>query len=111
MSMSTHVAAVIPPDEEWKKMKAVWDAVSGAKGVPMPPEVVAFFGDEPPDEAGVVHRLAGGNDGCEWTADRKNGTCVEVIGASYKGGSGVGVVLDLAKLPAGVTKIRVRATE
>ena len=52
MSMSTHVIGFKPPDEKWKKMKKVWDTCQEA-GIDAPKEVVEFFNDCPPDEAGV----------------------------------------------------------
>ena len=58
MSMSTHVAAVIPPDQQWKKMKAVWDACNAADLL-IPKEVEKFFNYETPDDAGVVVDLSG----------------------------------------------------
>lgn len=52
MSMSTHVAGFIPPDETWQKMKAAWGACCTA-GVPVPDEVCDFFAGEDPDPSGV----------------------------------------------------------
>ena len=56
MSMSTHVIGFAPPDDEWKKMKAVWDACDNA-GLPIPRKVEEFFGGDPPDDAGVEVKL------------------------------------------------------
>jgi hypothetical protein len=53
MGMSTHVVGIKPPDATWKKMKKVWDTCKDA-GVDPPDQVRNFFGDESPDEAGVV---------------------------------------------------------
>jgi hypothetical protein len=53
MGMSTHVTAIKPPDEKWKKMKAVWEACKTA-GITPPDEVQDFFKSEPPDERGVL---------------------------------------------------------
>jgi hypothetical protein len=50
--MSTRVIGFAPPDEQWAKMKAIWDACRAA-GVPVPEEVEDFFGDGEPDPAGV----------------------------------------------------------
>ena len=52
MSMSTHVIGFKPPDDIWKKMKAVWESCQEA-GVEPPEKVSIFFDYEPPDEAGV----------------------------------------------------------
>jgi len=56
MGMSTHVVGFRPPDEKWRKMKAVWDACKAAETDP-PVEVEDFFGGDEPDEAGVEVRL------------------------------------------------------
>ena len=56
MSMSTHVMGVIPPDEKWKQMKAVWDSCETA-GISVPKEVEKFFNYEKPDDAGVIFDL------------------------------------------------------
>ena len=58
MSMSTHVIGFVPPDDDWRRHKAVWDACDAA-GVAMPQETRDFFQDEPPDEAGVEVCLKG----------------------------------------------------
>lgn len=42
MSMSTHVIGFIPPDEQWQKMKAIYDACIDAN-VKIPKEVGEFF--------------------------------------------------------------------
>jgi hypothetical protein len=52
MSMSIHIVGFIPPDDEWRKMKAVWDACSKAKVEP-PKKVLDYFNDEYPDPEGV----------------------------------------------------------
>jgi hypothetical protein len=51
MGMSTHIVGIVPPDESWKQMKAVYDACLEA-GVRAPPEVTDFFGGERPDHSG-----------------------------------------------------------
>ena len=53
MGMNTHISGFKPPDEKWKKMKAVMDACLRA-GIPCPEEVRDFFGPEEPDKAGVL---------------------------------------------------------
>lgn len=53
MSMSTHVVGIKTPNEQWRQMKAIWDICEKAKITP-PGAVSDFFGDEPPDDAGVV---------------------------------------------------------
>ena len=51
MSMSTSVVGFVPPDEEWKKMKAVWDACANAD-VETPNDVDDFFSGKEPDKNG-----------------------------------------------------------
>ena len=51
--MSTHVIGIKPADEEWKKMKAIWDACEDAK-VEIPSKVLDFFNGEEPNDHGVV---------------------------------------------------------
>ncbi len=53
MSMSTHVVGLVPPDEKWKKMKAVYDSCRAAE-LPIPDEVEKFFDHEDPDPMGVA---------------------------------------------------------
>lgn len=52
MSMSTHVVGFKPPDEKWKKMKAIHDACKAA-GVSRPDEVIDFFDGGEPEDCGV----------------------------------------------------------
>lgn len=64
MGMSTHIVGFIPPDEDWKKMKQVWDACETA-GIEVPEPVRKFFNWEIPDEQGVeIHLAVTG-----WTGD------------------------------------------
>lgn len=85
MSMSTHVTGFAPPDEQWQKMKAIWDACEAA-GVPAPQQVVAFFGALPPDPAGVE---------------------VDLPAREWNGGEeGAGYEIDVADIPPQVKTIR-----
>ncbi len=52
MSMSMHLVGFRPPDDQWRKMKAVWDACKAAN-IPNPKEVDDFFGGQPPDDRGI----------------------------------------------------------
>lgn len=54
MGMSTFIYVIKPPDEDWKKMKAIWDACKEA-GVDPPEPVGKYFDWEQPDDEGV-HR-------------------------------------------------------
>jgi hypothetical protein len=73
MSMSTHVIGFAPPDEQWRKMKAIWDSCRAA-GIAVPREVEKFFGGEPPDEAGVEIEL----ESRKWSEDSREGVEIEV---------------------------------
>ena len=52
MSMSTHVVGFVPPDEEWRKMKAVWDACKEIDAK-VPVMVGEFFEWGDPDPCGA----------------------------------------------------------
>lgn len=55
MGMSTSVIGFVPPDDTWRKMKAIWDACEAAK-IEAPKEVWLFFNDQRPDNKGLeVH--------------------------------------------------------
>jgi hypothetical protein len=89
MSMSTHIVGFRPPDDLWNKMRAIWDACDHAN-IAIPPEVLRFFNYEPPDAAGVLVRLEGTAAVNEYSADMSDG-----------------FEIDVAKLPPGLTIIRV----
>lgn len=57
MSMSTHVVGIVPPDDDWKKMKQVYDACVAAN-IDVPDNVWDFFNNEEPDDAGVLIDLS-----------------------------------------------------
>lgn len=87
MSMSTHVVGIRPPDDTWKRMKAVWDACVAAD-VPVPDEVLDFFAGETPDPAGVVVPLR--SFARAWNDD----------------GTKEGLEIDVDKLPSNIRTIR-----
>lgn len=86
MGMSMHAYAVKPPDERWQAMKRIWDACEAA-GVDPPDEVIEFFGEEPPDPAGVV-------------------TSLGAIARRWHGQDSEGLEVDLASLPPGTKTVR-----
>lgn len=88
MSMSTHVVGFRPPDDTWRKHKAVWDACVKA-GVHVPKETNEFFGYDKPDDAGVTVEL------------EKHECCAEFSEFGRNG-----IEIDLSNLPKQVTKIR-----
>lgn len=86
MSMSTHVVGFRPPDEKWRKMKAVYDSCQSA-GIDIPDEVDEYFNGETPDEAGVEVEIDSILE--EWGDDSRQG---------YQ--------IDIAKLPKNVKILR-----
>ena len=85
MSMSTHVEGFYPPDEQWQKMKAIWDACEAA-GVEAPRDVAKFFDYGSPDPSGV-RTEAENTDWCRpWEDDGARGfeITVEKIPANVK---------------------------
>ena len=73
MSMSKHVIGFVPPDDDWKKMKAIYDACEKA-GIEPPDEVNEFFDNEKPDASGqkieIPHE--------EWHGDISEGFEIKV---------------------------------
>lgn len=51
MSRSLDIVGFVPPDDAWRKMKAVWDACKEAD-IDCPPEVYEFFAGSRPDSNG-----------------------------------------------------------
>jgi hypothetical protein len=92
MSMSTHIIGFVPPDEEWKKMKAVYDACVEA-GVDLPRGVEKYFDGTEPQEEGKEIDL---------TEDNYNGLIVE----PWEGDCCSGYQIELKKLPKNVKIIR-----
>lgn len=95
MSISYHVIGIKPPDEKWKRMKAVYDACMEAD-TSIPDEVTDFFEDQIPDDNGVVVHLA--ND----YKDTERHQSVKQI--SKPGLAGFNI--DIAKLSKDVSIIR-----
>jgi len=89
MGMSTHVVGLRPPDDDFNKMKAIWDACEAA-GVCPPGDVLEFFDHEKPDPMGVEVSLTGRPP----------------IAREWSGGEARGYEVDIADLPEGVKTIR-----
>lgn len=88
MGLSLHVVGFMPPDAQWEKMKAVWEACHTA-GISMPPEVNEFFSDcDPRNSPGREVDLI--NKGC---------VCEHEDGAGYD--------VLVSKLPKNVSVVRV----
>jgi hypothetical protein len=82
--MSTHVVGFVPPDEQWKQLKAVHDACTAA-GIEVPSEVEMVIGSNPTEHGREVDIV----DVEEWYSTGREGYDV-----------------DVSKLPPGVTVIR-----
>ncbi len=87
MGMSSSAVGFRPPDEDYKKMKAIWDACKTAR-VPIPEQVEKFFDYRAPDPQGVEVDIKAATK--EW-ADKDACDGLEV---------------DVTKLPAGVKIVR-----
>lgn len=76
--MSTHVVGFRPPDEKWRRMKAVWDACLQAEIEP-PENVNDFFEGRTPDPAGVEVSLTGFTPiAREWMDETRSGYEINV---------------------------------
>lgn len=102
--MNMMVEAYRPPDEKWQAMRDAYNACVSA-GVPVPPEVVRFFGDSgAPDDRGIVVRL-------KWL-DRGDPLAhgdERLHPAVAKDPKRWGYAIEIAKLPEHVTHVMVWA--
>lgn len=90
MSIGLFVVGFRPPDDGWRKMKAVYDACVAA-GVDVPAVVAKFFGHTRPDPAGVEVGL------------EKHECCRKFSDSDLGYG---GFEIDITKLPPGVKIVR-----
>ena len=72
MSRYSYVVGIVPPDEKFLQMKAVYNACKEA-GVPVPNDVDVFFNGEKPDDSGVKISLRGHPSVSEYRADSEDG--------------------------------------
>ena len=86
MSMTTHAYGIVPPDKEYKRMKAVWDVCMEAR-IEIPEAVDAFFEGEEPEEKGMKINIT-------YTVN----DCSESSSTGYE--------IDLSQLPEKVKFIR-----
>ncbi len=75
--MSTSVEGIVPPNEEWQKMKDAFDACEKA-GIDPPSELWNFFDGERPDDAGIVVVLTNAEFVSEYNNDMSTGVEVEL---------------------------------
>lgn len=75
------VYGVVPADDKFNKMKAIYD-MCRSSDVSVPQEVWDFFGDETPDDAGMVIWLDGDDNTnravTEWGNDYQSGFEIDV---------------------------------
>lgn len=86
MSSTPNWVGFRPPDDKWKRMKAVWDACEAAD-LSIPNEVLLFFNEEAPDPAGVEIDIG------EWVT-------------AYEGDGKTGWDVDLTSIPSDIKMIR-----
>jgi len=84
--MSWRVEGIVPPDDKWEKMKAIWDAYAKTD-MEVPDEVWQFFGERDPDESGTIIDI---KDLCQEWGDMDRS----------------GYELDVSKIPKHVKTIR-----
>ncbi len=53
MSVSIYVSGITPPDDEYQKMKAIWDSCT-AGGIEVPEQVSEYFDWKNPDPKGIA---------------------------------------------------------
>lgn len=85
MSMSMRVVGLVPVDDKWRAMKALWDSCYKLKIAP-PKEVIDFFNEEYPEE--------------------ENAVVVDITHTDYYADMGEGFEVSLDDLPKDVKKIR-----
>ena len=95
MSSSLYVVGFRPPDEEWQRMKAAYDACKSA-GVDPPKKIESFFNHDAPDDAGVLVRMA-----CDYSSKERHVSVEDYVENGYQG-----FTVDLTKLPEGLRYIR-----
>lgn len=89
MGSNLIIEGIVPADEKFKKMLAVWNACENA-GVKIPAKVYEFFNNVEPDIKGVI-------------IDLYENECISV----YKKEMSSGFDIDLSKLPSNIKTIRV----
>ena len=75
MSMSTHVIGLVPVNEKWEEMAAVFYACEKA-GIDVPKEVNEFFDYQRPDSTGVEIDIK--DAVTEWKDDMRQGYEVNI---------------------------------
>ena len=86
MSMSTNVVGIIPADDKYKKMKAIYD-LCREQDIDVPTEVSVFFNEDEPDESGMVVDL-------------------EDVAHKWSDENSEGYEIDIDKIPKNIKTIR-----
>lgn len=94
MSMSMHVYAVNPADDDYRLKVEAWRACRAA-GIVIPPDLARFFNDEDPDPTGVVEHLSH-----NYSKDPHPSV------AKYNADMQEGFEVDISKLPEGTRFVR-----
>ncbi len=84
--MSSHVCAIVPADDKFNEMKAIYDLCT-ENNVAVPQEVWDFFGGDAPDPTGVIVYLDGNTDAVtEYNDDMQEGfeVNIEKLDPKYK---------------------------
>lgn len=73
MSMSMYVVGIMPPNQRYLEMKAIWDSCVQAD-IPVPEGVEEYFHGEDPDDTGIRIDISSS----EWQSDCDGGLEVQV---------------------------------
>lgn len=102
LDATLYVETVRPPDDEWKRMFAAYEACKAA-GIAPPADVDRFFDYREPAAEGMTERVA--YMGVIRGRSTEAGT--PLVAGLVEGEDRAGFVLDLSKVPKGVKQLRV----
>lgn len=77
MNMSTHIYGIVPPNDEWLKMKDAFDACRAA-GVEPPSKIWDYFEGEAPDDSGILINIENNDYVVEFNSEECHGFEVEI---------------------------------
>lgn len=78
MGMSTHIVGYRPADDQWEKMKAIYDLCEET-GIEIPHKVNKFFDYEPPgDKPGVEVEIEEHESVSKWSGNGRSGYEIDV---------------------------------
>lgn len=99
MSVSLYAQAILPANDEYKAKAQAYRACEIA-GIPIPQQLVDFFGDSPPDDDGTVFPLF---------ANHLGGHVAQKHECAVRWTDGEmldGIQIDVTKLPSGTRYVR-----